>query len=181
MKRTLLVAILAGLGLTGANAGIMSLPAVKHYPHENYYAGEGTFDLISVYVVPQLDEGVDYSLDEDALEKGFGGGVAASYFYTENFGIAVRAYWWDTATSLTSLTGSVVYRYPIDDSGFAPYMFAGAGAHFASEADHGSFHAGIGIEYRFTDTLGLIADYTYTWGEHDANWAMYSLGLRVKF
>jgi hypothetical protein len=183
MKRILLIGILAGLGNSVAAAGITSLPSIKHHPREAYYAGEMTFDFISVYVDPQLSEtkADDYAIDEDTLAAGFGGGVAASYFYTENFGIAIRAYWWDTATVLTSLTGSAVYRYPINQSGFAPYAFVGGGGHFDSEESFGSVHAGIGLEYRLTDRVGLIADYTYTWGENTIDWSLYTLGLRLQF
>jgi len=183
MKRILLIGILAGLGTSVVNAGILSLPSIKHHPREAYYAGEATFDFITVYVDPQLSEveSEGYTMDEDALAAGFGGGVAASYFFTENFGISTRAYWWDTATSLTSVTGSAVYRYPIDQSGFAPYMFAGGGGHFASEDSFESVHAGVGLEYRLTDRLGLLLDYTYTWGGSDIDWALYTLGLRLQF
>jgi len=183
MKRIQLIVILAGLGVPVANAGITSLPSIKHYPREAYYAGEWSFDFISVYVDPQLDdlEAEDYGLDEEALSAGFGGGIAASFFFTENFGLSTRAYWWDTETVLTSVTASAVYRYPIHPSGFAPYLFAGGGGHFTSDETRGSVHAGVGLEYRLTDRVGIIADYTYTWAESELEWSMYTLGLRLLF
>ncbi len=183
MKHILLIGILAGLGVAVANAGITSLPSIKHHPREAYYAGEMTFDFISVYADPNLSEEQtdEYEMDEDALTAGFGGGIAASYFYTENFGVTTRAYWWDTATVLTSVTASAVYRYPIDKSGFAPYGFVGGGGHFDSEESFGSFHAGVGLEYRLTDRVGVVADYTYTWGENSIDWSLYTLGMRLQF
>ena len=79
MKRILLIGTLVGLGISMANAGIMSLPSIKHYPHENYYAGEITFDIISVYAYPNMEdvEVEETTWDEAALQSGFGGGVAA--------------------------------------------------------------------------------------------------------
>ena len=135
-----------------------------------FTAGEFHLDAISLYA----------DVQGDSLEDGAGGGIGASYFFTEMFGVMGRAYWWDTDSVITSITASAVLRAPIQSVCLAPYVYGGLGGHFNSENQIGG-HLGAGLEFRMTERLGIFSDFTYTWADKTDDWGMYTLGLRLAF
>ncbi len=178
MKKLIATTVVLGLIHGAAFAGkkgLGAIPSITHHGKECFYAGETSFDIISIYVDPRGSSNVS-----GELEAGAGGGLALSHFFNENFGLMGRAYWWDGDDVVHSFTGSVVIRYPFQDLCLAPYVFGGIGGHFDSDSQV-SGHAGAGLEYRFTDRLGLVADYSYTWTDETEDWHLYTLGLRIKF
>lgn len=175
-KLFLFYSVLGGLAAT-ANAGLEAIaPAYTQKSAQCFYAGETSFDLISIYVDPR---GTADSHGE-SIEDGFGGGIGVTHFFTESFGLRGGAYWWDTDSIVHSVTASAIVRYPIETLCLAPYVFGGVGGHFDS-VNQVSGHLGAGLEYRLTDRLGVIADYSYTFTDETEDWNMYSLGLRIKF
>ena len=101
---------------------------------------------------------------------------------------------------------NLILRFPIGDSGFAPYLYGGAGFTFnADDLDSDDFedardrveddddpsdsddvvflaHAGAGIEYRFTAHTSLFTDARYTWSERDdGDFGVARLGVRFSF
>jgi len=97
-------------------------------------------------------------------------------------------------------------RFPIGESGWAPYIYGGLGLTFnADDLDSDDFsdardrveddeepnrgddvlflgHAGAGIEYRFTPHVGIFTDARYTWSErNDGDFAVARVGVRFAF
>src|SRR5579859_3737789 len=88
------------------------------------------------------------------LGAGFGG----EYFFTRYIGIEGEAFTQNTAHHFIDQTGgSLVLRFPIGESGFAPYAFGGGGHMF--DPLPGTYgHFGGGVEYRFTPHFGIFTD-----------------------
>ena len=178
MKKIAALSALVGISISTVFAGDYWAPTKNPVPDKNppiyedpcFAAGELNFDIISIYADPTGSE----------LEDGVGGGIGLGYFFTENIGVQTRAYWWDANSAIHSITASAVVRAPISDTCFAPYLFGGIGGHFDS-VNQVSGHAGAGVEYRLTDSVGIIADYTYTWADTTEDWHLYTLGLRFAF
>ena len=143
-----------------------------------FEAGETSLDIVSVYADPTGGGGEWY--DGSGLDSGVGGGLALTHFYTENLGVSAGAYWWDGNGAIHSVTGSVIYRHPLQDLCLAPYVYGGVGGHFDS-VNQISGHLGAGVEYRVTDSVGIFADYRYTWADETEDWNLYTLGLRILF
>lgn len=129
-------------------------------------------------------------------DNAYGGGVGLNYFFHRNIGIGVDAAWLsaeeagagadDDRTVLHNVTGSVIFRLPIDSACLAPYAYVGGGYHGDGE-NWASGHVGVGLEYRVTpNKLGLFVDgrWTYLGDRHgvtDLNFWTVRAGVRVVF
>jgi hypothetical protein len=178
MKKLILLCSVFGLAAS-ANAGLQTIDSTPAYKPANaqcFYAGETSFDLISLYVNPT---GSTDNYDVN-LESGAGAGIGLTHFITDSFGLSGRAYWWDTESIVNSVTASAILRKPIESLCLAPFVYGGVGGHFDS-VNQFSTHLGAGVEYRLTDRIGVIGDFSRTFTEETQDWDMYTLGLRIKF
>ena len=114
---------------------------------------------------------------------GFGGGLGANYFFTKYFGIGVD----DTISSLNgnghtynSLQGDLIGRYPIESLHLAPYALVGGGATWGTKSQ-GDGNVGVGLDYRFTHSIGIFADSRYLYGNNGLNETLTRAGLRFAF
>src|SRR2546425_11833701 len=82
-----------------------------------YAPREFSFDFAGGYAT--RDKG---GFDKDA----FGIALGVNYFITENIGVGADTYA-DAFTAPYMLNFSGIFRYPISDTGFAPYGFGGFG------------------------------------------------------
>lgn len=143
----------------------------KTYFHDN----EVSVDMFGLYALPE---------GSGRLDDGFGGGLGVNYFFTRNIGLGVDGYWWDgdqvSKEVVSSFTGSLILRLPIDSIHLAPYVFGGGGAHF-SGIDQLSLHGGAGLEYRLTPTFGLFGDGRYTFTEDTNDFGLIRVGARFVF
>ena len=135
-----------------------------------FTAGEIQFDLFTIYADPR----------GSVLDSGWGGGIGGSYYFTENFGLMGRAYWWDEGSVLHTVNASAIVRAPIQSICLAPYLFGGIGGHFDGVNQFGS-HLGAGLEFRMTERIGIFADYSYNWAEKTEDWNLFSAGVRFAF
>lgn len=112
--------------------------------------------------------------------SGFGGGVEAGYFFTKYIGLSLQGYGWDTSIDMYGMSGSLVFRYPIESCHLAPYVFAGVG-YDAEPQEQGTAHGGAGLEYRFTPQWGIFADgrYVAAWDTND--YVQIRTGVRFAF
>ena len=110
-----------------------------------------------------------------------GAGLGGSYFFTQNLGIEGEAFTQNTAGHLVDQTGgSLVARFPIADSGLAPYVFGGGGHLFDPVA--GTFgHFGGGLECRFNPHFGIFTDARYVFTDRIHNYGEGRLGVRFAF
>ena len=178
MKKLILLCSVFGLAAS-ANAGLQTIESTPAYTPANpqcFYAGETSFDLISLYVNPT---GSSDNHDVN-LESGAGAGIGLTHFITDSFGLSGRAYWWDTDSIVNSVTASAILRKPIESLCLAPFVYGGIGGHFDS-VNQFSTHLGAGVEYRLTDRIGIIGDYSHTFTDVTQDWDMYTLGLRIRF
>jgi opacity protein-like surface antigen len=148
-------------------------------------------DVFGAYAV---GEGGQIGLFKD---HGWGGGIGVNYFFARYFGLGVDGYWLDakedgnrggkgSARAVHNVTGSVIFRYPIDTLCLAPYIFAGGGGHFDGE-DWASAHVGGGLEYRIVpNKIGIFADGRWTYlgdrfGRNDLSFTLVRTGVRWVF
>lgn len=167
------LALSAGLSSAGdyySSKAPMSSKGVIPIEEPCFAAGEINFDIIGMYIDPT----------GDGLEDGPAGGIGAGYFFTENFGLMGKAYWWDGNSVIHNVQASGVFRMPIQDLCLAPYLYGGVGGSFDS-VNQLTAHLGGGVEYRLTESIGVFADYSHTWADETDNWNGYTLGVRFVF
>jgi hypothetical protein len=132
-------------------------------------------------------------------DHGWGGGVAVNYFFARYFGLSAEGTWLEghdnaasgighggSSTQFQSVTGSLIFRYPIDSWCLAPYVFTGGGATMDGSA-WAVYHIGVGLEYRIIpNKLGVFADgrwnyYGDRYGHDNQNNFLFRLGTRWVF
>jgi len=127
-----------------------------------------------------------YSVDHLSSEQirhntRLGAGLGLSYFITRNIGIGAEAYSEDTSGPfIDSASANLIARFPVGQTGFAPYAFGGGGQQF--DLNKVSFgQAGGGFEYRFNPKVGIFTDLRMVWPTETKYFAVARLGLRLTF
>jgi hypothetical protein len=145
---------------------------------DKYLAQEFSIDLFGSYKrgSPELDDFLD------APEHGvFGGGIGVNYFFTKMFGVGVDASMHDDGRQFVdNASSSLIARFPIGDSCFAPYVFGGVGWYFDPTGDWEG-HAGVGVEFRLNPRTGVFADGRYVWPDGAGDTSLIRTGLRFAF
>ena len=128
-----------------------------------------------------IDFGGGYATrDKGGADKdAFGIALGVNYFITENIGAGVDTYA-DAFTAPYALNFSGIYRYPISDTGFAPYGFAGFGRQWEHAAQW-TGHIGLGLEFRVNTHTGLFLDGRRVFADTTSDYALWRLGLRFGF
>jgi len=113
---------------------------------------------------------------------GFGGGLGVNYFFMKYVGLGVDGNVYDGGPAVWDATARVIARYPIEAGSFciAPYAFVGGGI-LADSTTVGTWHAGGGLEWRATHTIGIFTEGRYTWGGNDVNATQVRAGVRFVF
>jgi Outer membrane protein beta-barrel domain len=110
---------------------------------------------------------------------GLGAGV--SYFITRNFGIGGDAYSENTTGAfIDSASGNLILRFPLGQSGFAPYVYGGGGHQF-DLAKVWFLQLGGGMEFRFTPNVGLFVDARWVIPDKTKYYGVGRLGMRFGF
>ncbi|MES2309980.1 MAG: outer membrane beta-barrel protein [Verrucomicrobiota bacterium] len=112
----------------------------------------------------------------------FGGGLGVNYFFSRYFGVGFDGYAWDGSKNDTvgAVSGNLIVRFPIEHCHLAPYLFAGPGGHFGPQTEL-SAQGGGGVEYRFSDKMGVFADARYVAVDNQNNYVLPRVGLRFNF
>lgn len=122
---------------------------------------------------------------------GWGGGLGLNYFFSRYIGIGVeqglvgRNNNGSNSYTEWNTLGNLFLRYPICSWNLAPYVMVGGGAFYGTNQGIGVGHVGGGLEYRFSENVGIFSDarWMYT-GEQDFDYsgAVYArAGLRFAF
>ena len=144
-----------------ANEGIQTnqdLRYEKEEPTEYYRANELSFDAfgtaaIGEYTVEHLASQSPNSVRKDTQ---FGVGAGVNYFATRYIGIGAEAYSQNTTgVFIDSASANLLLRFPIGESGIAPYIMGGGGHQF-DDAKYWFGQAGGGLEYRFVKDLRAV-------------------------
>lgn len=123
--------------------------------------------------------GFNASRDKGGADKeAWGLGVGVNYFLTENWGVGADTYA-DAFTLPYLANGSLLFRYPLGDSMFAPYAFGGFGRQWAHAAQW-TGHVGGGLEFRFSGPTALFADVRWVFAEETKDYSVVRFGLRFR-
>jgi opacity protein-like surface antigen len=164
-------------GTTNQPAPQMTKPAAQI---EKYRAQETSLDFFATGSINQetIDRlsGINYKDDVN-----YGVGVGLNHFFTRNIGIGVEAYSEDTERHFVdSTSANLIARFPLGESGFAPYLYIGGGRQF-DPIELSFAQAGAGLEFRFTPNVGLFLDGRYVMTDGADNHGLARLGLRLAF
>lgn len=195
-------ATLSSAALAGEYVQTSSLQAPALAPgYSLYNAGEWQIDLFGAYAF--ADSGNRSLIGDDV----FGGGLGFNYFITRNFGLGAEGSLFNTDGDVLGTTNfNLILRFPIAETGFAPYVYGGVGVTFnAEDLDYDDFsdardriadnddpkdtddvifigHAGAGLEYRFNPRFSVFTDARYTWTESDnGDFGQARAGVRFTF
>jgi hypothetical protein len=157
-----------------------------HYDRDSakYNANELNLDLFGTY--NKNFAKFDDLFDRTWRHGEFGGGVGMNYFFTKYVGMGVDTYFQRRGHLFNNIAGNLYLRMPIANSGWAPYIYGGAGWSDGSPAvgganatDELTAHGGVGIEYRLNPHLGLFTDARYTWMDKTPDEGLIRLGFRI--
>jgi len=110
-----------------------------------------------------------------------GAGVGINCFFTRHFGLGGEAYTENTADHLVdSASLNLLCRFPIGESGLAPYLLGGGGYQF-DVIEQWLVNAGAGLEFRFHKNWGLFFDARYVFAEETENYGVGRAGVRLSF
>ena len=152
MKNPLLV---CGTLLLLTAAPAIAADMVRPGDHDRYRAKEASLDMFGSSSVGQqtIKNITGQRVNRDLR---LGAGIGMNYFLTRYPGLGAEAYSENTAHSLVdSTSASVIGRFPLGQSGVAPYVYAGGGR----QCDPTTLwfaHAGAGLENRFTPRVGAF-------------------------
>ncbi|HXE43466.1 MAG TPA: hypothetical protein VN516_10605 [Candidatus Baltobacteraceae bacterium] len=110
-----------------------------------------------------------------------GAGAGVNLFFSKMVGIGADAWSADTTGKFVdNVSGSLIVRFPIGDTGLAPYVFGGGGYEFDRVSQRfGQF--GGGLEIRFNPHVGLFVDARYIIAHRTDDWGVGRAGLRFSF
>ena len=138
---------------------------------------------LDVFGTASLGEHTLKHLSESRVRKSgqLGAGVGVNYFFTRHVGLGVDAYAEGTdGVFVDSASASLILRFPLGRSGFAPQIFGGGGRQF-DLGDVWFAQVGGGLEYRFTRCLGAFLDARWVLPEEGKTYGVARLGLRIAF
>jgi opacity protein-like surface antigen len=168
-------------------------------PSEQFYGDrEWNFDLFGL----RADTYNEYRNDRYlGVDHGYGGGLDVNYMFTRYLGAGLEGYAIDADDVIGQASANFIFRYPIPNTRFAPYGYAGGGVLFNgselrenvksgnspasirrnSDAE-GMGQFGVGFEVRVTPHIGIINDYSYNLvNGADNNFGMLRSGIRFAF
>jgi hypothetical protein len=125
------------------------------------------------------------SLRERGLTGGrrdrFGLGIGGNYYITRFLGVGSEIHDENTTGPfIDNFTVNALGRWPLGDTGFAPYVFAGIGHQFDPvQQTIGQF--GVGAEYRLSPRLGFFSDVRHIIPDRTDDYGMIRAGVRLSF
>jgi len=174
-----------GADTVGADSLNLSDNTGIHYaqpsnPSDLYRSSELSFDAFGTAALGEhsIEHLSDHRIRHDTR---LGLGIGLNYFFCQYVGIGAEAYTENTSRNFVDdVSGSLIFRYPIGQTGLAPYGFAGAGYKF--DPIDGKFaHLGAGLEFRFTPHIGIFVDARYVFVERESDYGLGRLGFRFAF
>jgi len=145
-----------------------------------YRATETSVDVFGTGSISQetVNRITGFGYHED-LELGMGVGV--NHFFTRNFGFGAEAYSESTRRHfIDSASGNFILRFPIGETGLAPYALIGGGRQF-DPIELWFGQVGAGLEYRFTPKIGTFADASFVITDGAKDHGLVRAGLRFAF
>lgn len=169
-------------------AATLLLPATRpaqgadrtnYHSDELFRANELSLDLFGSGSVGQ--QTLDDLSGLRSQDVRLGAGVGLNYFVTRNFGLSAEAYSENTSGSFVdNASTSLIGRFPLGESGVAPYVLGGGGRQF-DPLELWFAQAGAGLEYRFTPQFGIFTDARYVFTEKTKDHGVARAGVRFAF
>jgi hypothetical protein len=159
---------------TGASSNL------RYEEGDPYHAREFTLDAFGTASLGKytIDHLSGARVRHDAR---LGAGLGLTYFVTRNFGFGADGYSENLSGVLVdSASASVIFRFPLGQSGFSPYVFGGGGRQF-DVARVWFAQAGAGLEYRFTSRVSAFFDARLVLPEKTQYFGVARLGVRCAF
>jgi hypothetical protein len=186
---------------------------VEQAPCPTWYAdNEWNIGISGAYAFSRDDDDNNFFFGNNTWDDAWGGALDVKYFFRRNFGLGVQAFGLagdddnnntffndDDDNWSWGLLGTFTFRFPIQCSRFAPYLWAGAGGYWNERQnfvftgnnfvnnnndDEGHFMGqfGAGFEVRFTQHIGWTNDISYNDVEGgDLDFFMIRTGLNFAF
>lgn len=108
-------------------------------------------------------------------------GAGANIFFTKYVGIGGDGYSENTTGPFVDYVyGNLILRFPIVNTGIAPYIFGGGGYQF-DPISQPLADGGGGIEFRFSPNVGIFVDARYVFADKTDNFGVGRLGFRFSF
>lgn len=192
---------LAAPGFAGPAETSSSKEVQQNYaaPAQQFYGDrEWNFDLFGL----RADTYNSYRNDRYlGVDHGYGGGIDVNYMFTRYLGAGLEGYALDANDVVGQASANLIFRYPIPNTRFAPYGYAGGGVLFngsqlrkqisngnspasirRNSDSEGMGQFGVGFEVRITPRVGIINDYSYNLVNGSANnFGMFRSGVRFAF
>lgn len=143
-----------------------------------YHGQEFSVDMFGADVVHSDRDQFD-SFRRDYHDQA-AGGVGLNYFITRYLGVGADTFTEGREPFIYSASGNVIGRFPIIDTGIAPYVFGGAGGQF-DYVREGFGQGGGGVEFRLANHVGLFVDGRYVIPRDTHNYGVLRAGLRFSF
>jgi len=149
-------------------------------PADLYHAQELSFDAFAAGTVGARTIN-HLSGDRIRRDGRLGAGVGVNYFFCRYLGIDGEAYSEGATHSFVrSASGNLIFRFPILETGLAPYVFGGGGYQF-DDIRQGFGQAGGGLEFRFVRHVSIFADARAVFASRSEDYGLGRAGLRISF
>jgi hypothetical protein len=158
----------------GSNYGNQSLR------YDMYRANEFSLDAFGTDTLGQHT--INHpSTDRIRNNSVLGLGLGANYFFIRYVGIGAEAYTENTAHNFVdNASGNLIVRFPIGDTGLAPYAYGGGGYRWDPVSTWFG-QVGGGLEFRFTRNIGIFVDARYVLADRIRDYGVGRAGLRFAF
>jgi hypothetical protein len=213
MKKYIITGVMAAVAATSAFAGTTTV-SKEVTPVEApclFRDNEFQIDAFGLGYFNQGGNDFNYygfNIDGISGRPAWGGGLGINYFFSRYIGIGLEQDLygrnsgnspWDAGYTRWATIGNLFLRYPICSWNLAPYLMIGGGANYGStpkvdigngqrigtfNSGQGFGHVGGGLEYRFTETIGIFSDARYIYSGVAGlanNNLMWRYGLRFAF
>lgn len=139
-----------------------------------FNGNEWSLDVFGLYA---------FEAKQGTYDDGFGAGIGVNYFFNRYFGLGLEGYGWKGDGLISSVSGNVMLRYPIEKWRLAPYAIGGIGGNFDADntQDQINANAGLGLEYRFNAHWGIFTDSRYVFTDVSNDYVITRLGVRFAF
>lgn len=164
-----------------------------------YNPWEVSLDLFGSYINPE--RGFTHLFDTDIRHGSWGGGAGLNFFPTKYVGIGTdfdvsdhQGFFYNYGGgghyygrqgndwAVDYWVGNIYLRYPIANTGLAPYIYGGGGRGMYPIWQW-VYGGGVGLEYRFVPGIGIFTDARFLWAHEstDFNTLTIRAGLRIAF
>lgn len=151
-------------------------------------SGSSSGSLYELYAANEFSADAFTSLSVDKQSANgsrrggrLGLGIGGNYFFNRYFGVGADAYSENVSGPfIDSMSASAIGRFPINDTPFAPYAFAGLGHQFdLVQQTFGQI--GAGLEYRMTEHIGFFGDIRVVLPDKTDSYGLFRAGFRWRF